>query len=69
MHRTFRRLVRCVPAAAAALALVAPAVPAGAQALTTVTVVAQPVAGQRWPAVAEFFRPPLATLILKHDRG
>ena len=32
-------------------------------------VVAAPVEGQRWPAVAELYLPPLATLILKHDKG
>ncbi|HVW91226.1 MAG TPA: 1,4-alpha-glucan branching protein GlgB [Devosia sp.] len=32
-------------------------------------VVANPAEGQRWPAVAELYLPPLATLILKHDRG
>jgi len=30
-------------------------------------VVARPVEGQHWPAVAELYLPPLATLILKHD--
>ena len=30
-------------------------------------VVAKPVEGQHWPAIAEVYLPPLATLILKHD--
>lgn len=53
MMRPFRRLVRCLPAAAAALALLTPALPAGAQSLTTVTVVAQPVdvTGNLWYAL------------------
>ncbi|MEO8882552.1 MAG: 1,4-alpha-glucan branching protein GlgB [Devosia sp.] len=32
-------------------------------------VTAHPVEGQHWPAQAELYLPPLATLILKHDRG
>jgi 1,4-alpha-glucan branching enzyme len=32
-------------------------------------VMAAPTEGQSWPAVAELYLPPLATLILKHDRG
>jgi 1,4-alpha-glucan branching enzyme len=32
-------------------------------------VVAQPVEGRHWPAIAELYLPPLATLILKHDRA
>jgi len=32
-------------------------------------VIALPTEGQSWPAEAEFYLPPLATLILKHDRG
>jgi NitT/TauT family transport system substrate-binding protein len=43
MLRSLRRLVRCAPAAAAALAILAAPVPGGAQTLTKVTVVAQPV--------------------------
>jgi len=30
---------------------------------------ALPVEGEHWPAAAELYLPPLATLILKHDRG
>jgi 1,4-alpha-glucan branching enzyme len=30
---------------------------------------AHPVKGQHWPAYAELYLPPLATLILKHDRS
>ena len=32
-------------------------------------VMANPVEGQHWPAVAEIYLPPLATLILKYDRS